>query len=126
MITGLPRDVTEKEVRHTLENYPLKKGRSGSGKRVYRVNFAYYIGDFIKIAREKNEAVKILFKEKRKPFQDKILIHQQEKKIKKLDKNLSLLKGQYSELKNRKNELFTGICFVTFNDMLDKVAMKEA
>lgn len=126
MITGLPRDVTEKEIRRTFENYALKKGNSLMNKRVYRVNFAYYIGDFIKIAREKNESVKFMFKEKRKAFKDKVLIKQEENKIKKLDKQLKLLKGRYTDLKNRKNELFTGICFITFDSMKDKVAMKEA
>jgi Cytosolic domain of 10TM putative phosphate transporter len=65
MITGMPRDVTEKEVRKTFEDYLKKNGTSSDKRRVYRVNFAYYIGDFIEIAREKNEHLKILFKEKR-------------------------------------------------------------
>lgn len=70
MITGMPRDVTEKEVRTHFENYPLEDGKFA---QVYRVNFAYFIGDFIELAREKNEALKKIFKEKRKPLRGKVI-----------------------------------------------------
>lgn len=96
------------------------------GKRVYRVNFAYYIGDFIKIARKKNELVKEMFKEKRKDRRDEILIKQNEIKIKELDLRLDVLKARFTDLKNTKNELFTGTCFITFNTMTDKLTMMEA
>lgn len=86
MITGLPRDVTEKEVRNTFENYSLsKRGLSSKNNRVYRVNFAYYIGDFIRIARLKNDSLKIMFKEKRRNEPDKILIKEEEAKVKEYD-----------------------------------------
>jgi hypothetical protein len=89
MITGLPRDVTEKEVRNTFENYTLgQRGLSAKNSRVYRVNFAYYIGDFIKIARQKNESLKVMFKEKRRPWQDEILIAEEEAKVKEYDSQL--------------------------------------
>lgn len=120
MITGMPRDVTEKEVRKHFENYPLENGRFA---QVYRVNFAYYIGDFIELAREKNEALKKIFKEKRKGQPRTSHISALEAKVKTLDEKMKVLKRKYMHLKHRKTELFTGTCFVTFNIMQDKVDM---
>ena len=122
----MPRDVTEKEVRKTFEDYLKKNGTSSDKRRVYRVNFAYYIGDFIEIAREKNEHLKILFKEKRQPWKDEILIQEEETKIKLLDKQLNQLNQKYKEIKSSKNALFTGICLITFNSMKDRDFIYEA
>lgn len=119
MITGMPRDVTEKEVRKHFENYPL----DGRLAQVYRVNFAYYIGDFIEIAREKNEALKKIFKEKRKDAPRLTHIQALEVKVKNFDEKMRVLKRKYMHLKHRKTELFTGTCFVTFNIMKDKADM---
>lgn len=120
MITGMPRDVTEKEVRTHFENYPLEDGKFA---QVYRVNFAYFIGDFIELAREKNEALKKIFKEKRKPSPRQSHISSLEATVKDLDEKMKVLKRKYMHLKHRKSELFTGTCFVTFNVMKDKMDM---
>ena len=124
MITGLPRSVTEREVRKHFENYKLP----GQTRRasVYRVNFAYYISDFVKIARQKNESVKKLFKEKRRPVPNQGMIRLHERSIEILDQKLDVLKTKFTHLKHRRSEMFTGVCFVTFNWMADKENMYDA
>ena len=67
-----------------------------------------------------------MFKEKRKDLKDEILIKQNELKIKEMDQRLDVLKARFTDLKNTKNELFTGICFITFNTMNDKLGLMEA
>jgi hypothetical protein len=126
MITGLPRNLTEKQVRKRFENYAASKHISNANRGVYRVNFAYYIGDFIKIARKKNEFVKQLFKEKRKKYPDYRLIRENELEIKHLDIRLDVLKTRFTDLKNTKNELFTGIGFITFNAISEKLSVLDA
>lgn len=60
MIKGLPKACTEKEVREAFESYKLKNGQSPV---VYRVNFAYYISDYVSTLRKKNKVIKLLHRE---------------------------------------------------------------
>jgi hypothetical protein len=46
-LSGLPKNSTEQEVIDTFNNYKLK---DGSSVKVKKVNFAYYIGDFMDAA----------------------------------------------------------------------------
>lgn len=54
MIKGLANTTTELEVRQVFESYKLKNG----SPKVYRVNFAYYIQDYMDALTKKNSLIK--------------------------------------------------------------------
>jgi hypothetical protein len=60
MIKGLPKATTETEIRRFFENYKLKNGQN---PEIYRVNFAYYISDYVEILRSKNDVIKQLYQQ---------------------------------------------------------------
>lgn len=96
---------------------------SDNGGAVQKINFAYYIADFIELSQQKG-AIKVkIATEKSLP--------ESERNQKKLDKyktqlktlaekNRQIFKQSFSNSKDLNNTLFTGVCFVSFKTMYAK------
>lgn len=112
IITGLPRNITEEEVSFIFNNY------RGGYKRaeVEKVNFAYYIGDYVKFTRLKQTKEKeiIINQMKKKPDYNKI--NQCVRDRNEAEINLNVVKNRF---KMNSALMFTGICFLTFKTQQD-------
>jgi hypothetical protein len=54
MVQGLPKNCTERKVKKIFEEHALPNGRKA---KVVKVNFAYYIGDYIE-AKDKADTIR--------------------------------------------------------------------
>lgn len=124
MISGLPREMTEHEVIKNFADYDL-----GNKKKpiIEKINYAYYIGDFIRFNKRKIELEKKLYLENKKHNGNKKKTEKYNDEIGKLEKKLDLIEKTLNGKMGvkEKAKLFTGICFLTFKTQLDAERVLE-
>lgn len=121
MIKGLASTSTELEVRQVFESYQLKNGFP----KVYRVNFAYFIQDYMEALTKKNSLVKKIHQASLSQSQDSKILQSLQSQLRTLNLEIEILNRKYQHLKYRKSELFTGVCFITFNSIKDREEVLE-
>ena len=125
MLTNLPKRIQPEDVIKAFEKLTLSNDLP---PKVAGVNFAYYIGNWAALKAESEELLRRLRTENQKKERDlrkvKILENRLEDVREKFKGINDILEGR--EGIERKNQLFTGIAFVTFNlqkeaeDVLEK------
>lgn len=112
MISSLPRKITEEEVIRVFSNY-----RGGFKlAQVEKVNFAYYIGDYVKYTREKNLYDKQIIVGQMKKNPDFNKINELVRKRNSAEQSLMVVKNKF---RMNPSQMFTGICFLTFKTQQD-------
>ena len=124
MISGLPREMTEDEVIENFADYDL-----GDDKKpdIEKINYAYYIGDFVKFNERKNILEKKIFLENKKEKTDNKKIEEYKKEIEDIQIRLEQIQNALDGKNGikEKAKLFTGICFLTFKTQLDAEKVLE-
>ena len=121
MIKGLANSSTELEVRQVFESYKLKNG----SPKVYRVNFAYYIQDYMDALTKKNSLIKQIHQASISQSPDSKILQNLQGELRTINLQIEILNRKYQHLKYRKSELFTGVCFITFNSIKDREEVLE-
>lgn len=124
MISGIPREMKEEEVIEKFANYDL-----GENKKpvIEKINFAYYIGDFVRLTKKKVTLEKKILLESKKEVKDQEKINGYSKRINKITKDLTKIQNTLDGKNGikEKAKLFTGICFLTFKKQLDAEQVME-
>lgn len=109
IIEKIPKIETEENIKNFFEKYHLSYNVN-----IIRVNKAYYLGDLIKLEREKNS----LLNKKSKIKHDNSLLKQLEFRLINLDRKIEdFQRNYYSNLE----ENFTGTAILTFNKQYGKI-----
>lgn len=115
-ISGLPKDITKKEV---VEIFTRYNHEDGTKVKVQKINFAYFIGDFIENAKLRITYSRQISIEKEKEEKDEQKIKELQENLDKVVKKLQDIQKKFSHGKNGASQLFTGICFLSFKTQAD-------
>lgn len=121
MITGLPRSITKDEIKEEIGELFVDKDKS----RIFRINFSFFLNDFLKIRKKLENCGKKLNHENLKSDEKKNYVKILDLKLKCqfYKKKLRKIVKEIARKKNLKNKegVFTGVCFVTFFRIEDKL-----
>lgn len=115
-ISNLPKTIKPKEVIDIFENYNYEDGKK---VEVQKINFAYYIGDFMDVA-NKLRLIRLKIAAEKKKAAEK----RDEKLIESLSQERADLRKKLNEIKEKLKQEdqsgnFTGICYLTFKRQYD-------
>ena len=124
MISGLPREMTEQEVIENFADYDLGDDYKPD---IEKINYAYYIGDFVRLTESKGLLEKKIYLENKKENTNKLKVEKYKKNIEEIEKQLSEIQNTLDGKNGipEKAKLFTGICFLTFKTQLDAERVLE-
>lgn len=115
-ISGLPMDITKKEI---VEIFSQLKHKDGKQVKIQKINLAYRIGEFIENAKLRINYSRQLSIEKEKEDKDEEKIKELQKKLDQTVKKLQQIQKKFSHGKNGSSQLFSGICFLSFKTQAD-------
>lgn len=124
MISGIPREMKESEVIDTFANYDLGENTKPV---IEKINFAYYIADFVRLTKKKVSLEKKILLESKKEVKDQAKIDGYNKRISGISKELKKIQNTLDGKNGikEKAKFFTGICFLTFKTQLDAEKVSE-